>query len=178
VSKIAFKSKLRPWAVQQHRPHRSRSAWWPLVALIVVSGILYGGAILRQDDYGDGLRLPAGRTSARFSLCRRAEQPNCVVDGDTIHFGGETVRIADINAPEVHEAKCDAEAALGRKATLRLVALLNEGPFELEYAGAREHDKYGRDLRIVSRDGRSLGDVLVSEGLAEHWTGRKRDWCR
>ncbi len=35
-----------------------------------------------------------------------------------------------------------------------------------------------RDLRIVSRNGRSLGDVLVSEGLAERWTGAKRDWCK
>ena len=85
---------------------------------------------------------------------------------------------ADINTPEVHEAKCDAEAALGRRATQRLRALLNEGPFDLEYAGRRDHDKYGRDLRIVSRDGRSLGDILVAEGLAERWTGSKRDWCK
>ena len=123
------------------------------------------------------MRAPAGSGNAKFTQCRRAGQRNCVVDGDTIHYGGEIIRIADINTPEVHEAKCDAEAALGRRATQRLIVLLNEGPFDLEYAGTRDHDKYGRDLRILSRNGRSLGDMLVSEGLAERWTGAKRDWC-
>jgi endonuclease YncB( thermonuclease family) len=175
---VRFRRKLRPWPTQPQKPHRKPPAWWPLVALIVVSGILYGASILRQhDEDGIDTRSSAGSGNARFTLCRRANQQNCVVDGDTIHFGGEIIRIADINAPEVHEAKCDAEAALGRRATQRLVALLNEGPFDLEYAGRREHDKYGRDLRIVSRNGRSLGDMLVSEGLAERWTGSKRNWC-
>jgi endonuclease YncB( thermonuclease family) len=145
--------------------------------LAVVAGILYGASVLRHDDDDAAVRAPAGSGNARFSLCRSANQQNCVVDGDTIHFGGEVIRIADINTPETHEAKCDAEAALGRRATQRMLALLNEGPFEIEYAGRRDTDKYGRDLRIVSRNGRSLGDILVSEGLAERWTGHKRDWC-
>lgn|GEM_PF-2326224 len=29
----------------------------------------------------------------------------------------------------------------------------------------------------MTRDGRSLGTVLMEEGLAETWTGRRRDWC-
>lgn len=175
---IPFKSKLRPWAQRPQKPRRQPPAWWPLVALIVLAGILYGAGVLRHDEDDVDARAPAGGGNARFILCRRANQPNCVVDGDTIHFGGEIIRIADINTPEVHEAKCDAEAALGRRATQRLLALLNEGPFELEFAGRRDHDKYGRDLRIVSRNGRSLGDMLVAEGLAERWTGSKRDWCK
>jgi endonuclease YncB( thermonuclease family) len=27
------------------------------------------------------------------------------------------------------------------------------------------------------RDGRSLGDQLVSEGLARTWSGRREPWC-
>ena len=31
--------------------------------------------------------------------------------------------------------------------------------------------------RIVTRDGESLGDALVREGLAETWQGRRGSWC-
>ena len=31
--------------------------------------------------------------------------------------------------------------------------------------------------RVVTRDGRSLGDRLVAEGLARTWTGRRQPWC-
>src|SRR6187549_1925520 len=114
VNKIAqLKSRLRQWAQRPQKPRRPPPAWWPLVALIVLAGILYGAAVLRRDDADEfDARAPAGSGNARFTLCRRAEQQNCVADGDTIHFGGEVIRIADINTPEVHEAKCDAEAAL------------------------------------------------------------------
>ena len=33
----------------------------------------------------------------------------------------------------------------------------------------RDEDRYGRKLRVVVRNGRSLGDQLVSEGLARTW---------
>mgnify|MGYP000049760326 CR=1 FL=1 len=39
-------------------------------------------------------------------------------------------------------------------------------------------DRYGRKLRIVMRNGQSLGGVLVSEGLARNYEGGRRDgWC-
>lgn len=31
---------------------------------------------------------------------------------------------------------------------------------------SRDEDRYGRKLRVLVRNGRSLGDILVSEGLA------------
>ncbi len=51
-----------------------------------------------------------------------------------------------------------------------------DGPFSLEPVD-REKDKYGRTLRVVRRDGRSLGGQLVAEGLAERWKGKRREWC-
>jgi endonuclease YncB( thermonuclease family) len=54
--------------------------------------------------------------------------------------------------------------------------LLAAGPFELRMLG-RDVDRYGRKLRVVVRDGRSLGDQLVAEGLARTWTGRREPWC-
>lgn len=114
--------------------------------------------------------------AATFTLCGDAPRITCVVDGDTFWLNGEKIRIADINAPETHEAGCAAEQALGDQAALGLVSLLRAGPFELEVRG-RATDRYGRALRVVTRRGRSLGDQLVAEGLAEPWRGRRSDWC-
>jgi micrococcal nuclease len=87
-----------------------------------------------------------------------------VIDGDTFEYEGVRIRIADIDTPEMR-GRCDAEEALARRARRRLEALLREGPFELRRLG-RDEDRYGRKLRVVIRDGRSLGDRLVAEGLA------------
>jgi endonuclease YncB( thermonuclease family) len=114
--------------------------------------------------------------AAAFALCAQGPRINCVVDGDTFWFNGEKVRIADINAPETHEAGCAEERALGSRAARRLVSLLNAGLFELAVEG-RATDRYGRALRVVRRNGGSLGQTLVAEGLAEPWRGRRSDWC-
>ena len=100
-----------------------------------------------------------------------------MVDGDTFWLAGRKIRIADIDTPEIGEPKCDAEFALGMKATRRLRELLNAGPFTLEAIHVRDQDKYGRDLRVVVRNGRSIGDQLVQEGLARTWSGRREPWC-
>ena len=114
--------------------------------------------------------------AATFALCATGPRTTCVVDGDTFWLEGEKVRIADINAPETHGAACAGEAAKGREATRRLIALLNSGPFELE-TGSRERDRYGRLLRTITRRGQILGGQLVAEGLAEPWQGRRGSWC-
>src|SRR3546814_8185626 len=102
----------------------------------------------------------------------------CVVDGDTFWLEGEKIRIADIDTPEISEPKCDAEYQLGMKATHRLRDLLNAGAFEVRPIGNRDEDRFGRKLRVVVRGGRSLGDPIVSAGLARTWTGRREPWCR
>jgi len=111
-----------------------------------------------------------------FVLCPQGHRSTCVVDGDTFWLEGEKIRIADINAPETHGARCPSERAKGDAATIRLIALLNAGPFEL-VAGARTRDRYGRLLYTVTRRGQSVGLKLVAEGLAEPWRGKRSDWC-
>jgi endonuclease YncB( thermonuclease family) len=113
---------------------------------------------------------------AKFGSCFTGGGFNCVVDGDTFWMDGERIRVADIDAPETHPPRCDYEAQLGRRATDRLRELLNDGPIELE-AADRDKDVYGRKLRIVTRNGESLGDQLVQEGLARPWTGSRQPWC-
>jgi endonuclease YncB( thermonuclease family) len=122
----------------------------------------------------------ADREAAHFGRCAGAHRVTCVVDGDTFWYLGAKVRLADINAPEVSKPGCAREAALGERATLRLTALLNAGPFTLAANAdgtGRDRDRYGRLLRTVTRGGASIGGALVGEGLAESWTGRRRNWC-
>lgn len=112
-----------------------------------------------------------------FRICGRPPHDNCVIDGDTFYFEHQSIRIADIDTPETNPARCEEEARLGERATNRLLQLLNSGPFEIETTGNRNEDQYGRKLRVLTRDGRSLGDVLEGEGLARRWTGRQLPWC-
>jgi endonuclease YncB( thermonuclease family) len=111
---------------------------------------------------------------SRVVDCHTGGGINCVVDGDTAWIGGVKVRIADIDAPETHPSRCDLEADLGNRATIRLSQLLNAGPFRLEPI---DRDRYGRELRILTRDGQSLGGVLVAEGLARWYGNGRRPWC-
>jgi endonuclease YncB( thermonuclease family) len=132
--------------------------------------------ILRGQEGAPSARdVSAGQRAGRGATVRNAAVG--VIDGDTFRVGGETIRIADIDTPETHPPRCAYEAELGERATRRLTALLSEGPFELSPIGGRDEDRYGRKLRVVTRGGRSLGDVLVSEGLARTWTGRREPWC-
>ena len=100
-----------------------------------------------------------------------------VIDGDTFDYDGMRIRIADIDTPELR-GRCAHESELAERATQRMRTLLGSGPFELHSPpNGRDDDRYGRKLRIVTRDGNSLGDVLVAEGLARTWSGRLEPWC-
>lgn len=116
--------------------------------------------------------------NTHFDLCKPppARRITCVVDGDTLWIDGEKIRVADIDTPETHEPKCAAEAQLGRRATLRFQQIVNAGPFTLHSTG-RDLDKNKRKLRVLVRNGRSIGDQLVSEGLARTWAGKREPWC-
>lgn len=112
----------------------------------------------------------------QYGLCGMV-RTNCVVDGDTVWLDGVKIRIADIDTPEIGQPRCDEELALGLRARDRLVELMNAAPFELRAFGDRDEDRYGRKLRVLVSGGRSLGNVLVGEGLARTWTGRREPWC-
>ena len=126
---------------------------------------------------GSSLGAEADAQTPRFGLCHRGGGENCVVDGDTIWLAGEKIRLADIDAPETHPARCPKEAELGKAATLRLQALLNRGGVTLRTL-RRDRDRYGRMLRIVEVRGVSAGEILVREGLARRYSGgRRQPWC-
>jgi micrococcal nuclease len=117
------------------------------------------------------------RINAQFVRCRRSLNAPCVVDGDTFRLGQRRIRIIGIDAPETHPARCPVEAARGEAATARLQALLNAGPFEMVGSHADLTDRYGRELRTIRRDGMSIGDQLIDEGLVRPYFGFRMDWC-
>lgn len=119
----------------------------------------------------------ANDTRRPYERCGSGIREYCIVDGDTLWSQGVKIRIADIDTPEVSQPHCAAEKALGERATLRLIELVNDGPFDILAWRSRDKDRNGRKLRVLVRGGRSLGDILVSEGLARTWTGRRQPWC-
>jgi micrococcal nuclease len=118
----------------------------------------------------------ADSEAASFGMCKSGGGTNCVVDGDTIWYRGTKIRIADIDTPETNQRQCAAEAERGAAATRRMHQLVNAGPFTLQSID-RDEDRYGRKLRILTRGGQSLGDILVEEGLARYYQGGRRSWC-
>jgi endonuclease YncB( thermonuclease family) len=149
---------------------------WAIVALIaacILAARLY--------DAGAGFRPAvtvsrADRLSATFPFCGEGRRITCVVDGDTFWLSRVKIRIADIDTPELSPPRCEAERIKGEAAKSRLRDLLNAGPFSL-VAGWRDEDRYGRKLRSVTRNGRSIGEILVAEGLARRWDGARHPWC-
>ncbi|KAA3498008.1 thermonuclease family protein [Rhizobium rhizogenes] len=145
---------------------------------VFVAAFICALALTSQDNgsIATSLARAQDRQSATFDICAGAARINCVVDGDTFWLDGIKIRIADIDAPEISQPACAAERRAGEMARQLLLMLLNDGAFTLR-AGARDEDRYGRKLRIVERDHRSLGDTLIEKGLARRWNGPERNWC-
>lgn len=173
-------NKVVPLAGARRRKKANGGSFAALLAggVLIGAGLGWFGPDVVQRLNRREAVAPAARDSlsAQFGFCHTGGGTNCVVDGDTFWFQGERVRVMDIDAPETHEPRCPEEAALGARATQRLQALMNDGPFSLE-TGDRDTDRYGRLLRVVTRDGTSIGEMLVAEGLAREWDGARRPWC-
>lgn len=169
----------KPRNLGQYRRKRKLLTWQLIVVGFLIGGT--AGYFLSKAPIGN---FPFFESSSngqsqqvRFDICSSRTRYTCVVDGDTIWLEGKKIRIADIDTPEIGRPRCSSEEALGHRAKYRLRDLLNEGPFQVVRSGFRNKDKYGRLLRVIERDGRSLGDILVAEGLAHRWGGSKRSWC-
>lgn len=181
-------------SVKIWRPQKwYRRASWQMPALMLVVALCIGQAamhfsapsspvtvkpiIVEVIRPGSSGAVQVSNTGPAFTKCRSSTSSDCVVDGDTFRYQGDIIRIADIDAPETRDAKCAVEAQLGAQATARLARLLNQGEFQLDRYETRDRDRYGRLLRVVSRNGSSIGNIVVAEGLARRWEGRRRPWC-
>lgn len=157
---------------------RSFNLKWAWTIIVLIAAGIYA-AHLHQEGGQPAPATAIAQTDmlrATFSFCGEGRRVTCIVDGDTFWMSGERIRIADIDTPEINPPRCEEERLKGEAAKHRLRELLNAGPFSL-VAGTRDEDQYDRKLRTVLRDGRSIGEMLVGEGLARRWDGARRSWC-
>jgi micrococcal nuclease len=97
------------------------------------------------------------------------------IDGDTVVYRGERIRLQGIDAPEIHPCRCQAECNLGYAAKGYVQKALRSPVVSLERFGL---DRYGRTLGRISVAGNDLGESLVGAGLARPWDGKRRSWCQ
>jgi micrococcal nuclease len=110
-------------------------------------------------------------------MCGRVRH-TCIVDGDTIWLEGVNLRLQGYDTPEPYDQICGgaAEVALARRASARLLELLNENAFTVETFGI---DSTGRrTLATIRIGGKDVGDILIAEGLARTWPDGDEFWCR
>lgn len=113
----------------------------------------------------------------RFSLCKSGPHYNCVSGGDTFYLGYQKIRVAGIDTPHPYSLNCAQEEELSNRATQRIAQLLNYGPFFMKADQDQDVDEYGQIWRTIHRKDYSLGEVLISEGLAKEWNGQRQPWC-
>lgn len=124
-------------------------------------------------------RPTTGRSSAIVALLAIL-----VIDGDTVEQDGQRWRLAGIDAPEIHRARCPAERRAGIIGAARLIALLDAHGGTLtplvNGRGTIQRDKFGRVLGTLTLgDGRAWSDIARDEGHAVAWDGKGRqpNWC-
>ncbi|MEO9340772.1 thermonuclease family protein [Mesorhizobium sp. SB112] len=116
-----------------------------------------------------GTMRPSG---SPMPICKGGKRFSCVVDGDTIWFKGEKIRLEGFNAPDM-SGSCQLESALAMRSLDRLRSMLDGAAFTIERNGK---DRYDRTLATV-RVHVDVGNQLVDEGLAHVWRGWKESWC-
>lgn len=108
------------------------------------------------------------------------------VDGDTIKCDGQNMRpmgdgapyVSGFDTPELsRHADCPEENHLGLLAATRMSQLLQTPGLVIEDSG--ELDAFERPLVWLRLpDGRTIGSILIAEGLAVEWTpGYRANWC-
>jgi len=109
--------------------------------------------------------------------CGPGERITCVVDGDKLWLNGQNLRLRDFDTPEPFTNLCggEYEKALARRATARLIELLNTHPWTWQSFGV---DATGERLLATIRiNGEDVGDILIGERLARSWPNGHEFWC-
>jgi endonuclease YncB( thermonuclease family) len=110
-----------------------------------------------------------------------------VIDGETLRYGRERIRILGIDAPETeNRARCEAERQLAAKAATALTDIIIGKRLEVERHGK---DRFGRTLAYIRISGADVGEMLIMADVAVRWgngakqalervtSNRRPDWC-
>lgn len=151
-----------------------------LALLFVVVPALWSGESSARPEGGFMTSRPEV-VSERFTRCGRGRGHACVTDGDSFKLGKRKIRIVGIDAPEIN-GQCESERRLAQASTVRLLTLLNQGPFVMTGRLDDMRDRYGRDLRSLTRrrsDGsaQSIAEEMRRSGHARRYVGFKQGWC-
>lgn len=145
------------------------SGW--ILAAVVVGGVV-AGIVAVSGGFGGSQRAQfvLGPLSTRVDSAEIR-----VMDGDTIAIGPEKVRLMGFDAPETFRSRCLKERERGERAKARLVQLVRNGRLGLERRG---RDRYGRTLAVLAVNGRDVAEIMIAEGLARPYHGKRRkSWC-
>jgi endonuclease YncB( thermonuclease family) len=186
-SLIPIREEMQRSGTAGARPDAPRSKDSPLVTLLIagVAGALTFAGVL----------LVAGGTDIRGAVSRISLQAGAeitVVDGDTVRVNGRLTRLVGFNTPETYQPQCEGEAALGRQATARLHQIIASGTPSVKTVRCAcrpgtegtEACNYARACGELTVDGKSVGAILISEGLAAPFVcsgtdcpPTPRPWC-
>lgn len=104
------------------------------------------------------------------------------VDGDSGTIDGERFRLAEVDAPEIRDAMCESERALGEEARRYVRGLTVRS--DLQVTADYGLDRYDRRVIELSIDGEAVIDLMIARGYLQSWVhlnGRalqdKPDWC-
>lgn len=128
------------------------------------------GSLRRLRDLGLGLAILALALLIIAKLeneqARRFSGPFFAIDGDTLGFAGERLRLEGIDAPELAQS-CqrgnEAPYPCGEAARDALRSFVSQKGWEC--SGTRR-DRYGRLLVVCRRGPTDLGEMLVASGVA------------
>lgn len=174
MSIIRFDPKRRTSTPPQKPARDPITPWLAVVALVSICTLGWIAADTMLP--GEGRLAVASEMRAQFRMCGSGQRHTCVVDGDTIWLNGENLRLQAFDTPEPYNDICGGaqEIALAKRASARLLDLLNTNRFTVRTFGT---DRYGRTLATVRIGGTDIGDILISEGLARRWPDGREFWC-
>jgi endonuclease YncB( thermonuclease family) len=181
-----------PWKFKRRSPKTIPSLYRPTRALelsryrvikyslmVGVFALLLAASFLQRSI---DTSLPLSMTATTIS----------VVDGDTVRANGQVYRLVGFDTPEFGSlARCERERKLADTATNRLRQLIANGQSALEPVrcscppgteGTRACN-HGRLCAVLRAEGRDVGPILISEGLARPYmcgqTGcpKRQSWC-
>ena len=154
-------------------PSREQEIWLGVTGILLfalaIAVATLGFSVITGKDSG---AVAAPIQTEKFGDCTGG--PNCVIDGETIRVGGDTLKIAGMRAPRIRSARCDAEEQRGVKSVEALTALLNSGKVT---TGGQVREPDGQMRTQVLVDGQDVAAKMIAAGTAREAGSVPPSWC-